>query len=83
MSQHYLESQHYLDESHSLRDVVQAQVARSPFVTGRNLRVELIDDEVILTGHVPTYYQKQMAQESLRGIAGVTLVRNELEVTSY
>ena len=76
-------SQHYIDHSHSLRDVVQAQLSRSPFITGRNLRVELIDDEVVLTGHVPTYYQKQMAQESLRGIDGVAQVRNELEVTSY
>jgi len=82
MTQHFPMSQHFIDESHSLRDVVQATLARSPHITGRNLRVDLIDDEVILTGAVATYYQKQMAQESVRGIEGVTVVRNELEVMS-
>jgi len=36
-----------------------------------------------LTGAVATYYQKQMAQESVRTIEGVTSVRNELEVMSH
>ena len=75
-------SQYFVDDSHSLRDVVQATLARSPHISGRNLRVDLVDDEVVLTGAVPTYYQKQMAQESVRGIEGVTIVRNELEVMS-
>ena len=51
--------------------------------SGRNLRADVVQGEVVLTGAVATYYQKQMAQESVRTIEGVTSVRNELEVMSH
>lgn len=76
-------SQHFVDTSHNLRDIVQSKLARSPHVAGRNLRAELIQGEVVLTGTVATYYQKQMAQESVRTIDGVMSIRNELEVISH
>ena len=76
-------SQHFIDSSHTLRDIVQSKLARSPPVSGRNLRADVVQGEVVLTGAVATYYQKQMAQESVRTIDGVTSVRNELEVMSH
>jgi len=75
-------SQHFIDSSHNLRDIVQSKLAGSPYVSGRNLRAELVEGEVVLTGVVTTYYQKQMAQELVRTIDGVKSVRNELEVMS-
>jgi osmotically-inducible protein OsmY len=36
----------------------------------------------VLRGIVRSYYQKQLAQESLRAISGVARITNELEVVS-
>ena len=35
---------------------------------------------VVLKGTVPSFYQKQMAQESLRSVEGISEILNELEV---
>lgn len=63
-----------------LRSQVSHALARTPhFMTG-NVRFEIHDDEVVLQGVVGSYYQKQLAQESVRVVAGVGRVRNQLEV---
>ena len=41
------------------------------------------DGTLHLRGHVPTFYQKQMAQEMVRRVDGVVNVVNEIEVDSY
>ena len=46
----------------------------------RYVAVELEERVVVLRGRVPTFYLKQMAQSSVRSVAGVESVRNELEV---
>lgn len=61
----------------------QAQVALSecPFHALRQVQVEQYgEDELILTGAVATYYQKQQAQEIVRTIAQDLTVRNSIEV---
>lgn len=57
-------------------------LSRDPYVGGRPVRFDLIDQDVVLTGSVRTYFQKQMAQESLRGIEGLGRIVNQLEVIS-
>jgi osmotically-inducible protein OsmY len=39
-------------------------------------------DGVHLVGHVNSYHQKQIAQETVRGVFGGAVIRNELLVTS-
>lgn len=73
---------HFRDTDHSLADVVHSTLARSPYFAGGNVRVELDDDNVVLRGIVRTYYQKQIAQESVRCIEGVGQIVNELEVAT-
>ena len=53
---------------------------RNPYLPARNLRFETMEGRVTLRGIVGTYFQKQMAQESLRHVAGVREIANELEV---
>ncbi len=65
-----------------LKDVVETALARSAVFAGRNLRFEVHEDGVVLRGIVRSYYQKQLAQESLRAISGVARITNELEVVS-
>ena len=51
-----------------------------PHFLNGSVRAEINDDEVVLTGTVGSYYQKQLAQESIRRVEGVGRVRNELIV---
>jgi osmotically-inducible protein OsmY len=46
----------------------------------RNLRFEASAGSVVLRGTVGTFYQKQLAQETLRHIDGVFQITNELQV---
>jgi len=64
-----------------LEDKVLSAIERNPHVPGRNLRFETESGRVTLRGVVRSYFQKQMAQEALRGVDGIAEIRNELEVT--
>ncbi|MGE3317550.1 MAG: BON domain-containing protein [Planctomycetaceae bacterium] len=72
----------YQDQKHSLQELVHSTLARSPYLAGRNVRIDVEQDDVVLSGVVHTYYQKQMAQEAIRQMSGVSRVRNEIEVVS-
>ena len=63
-----------------LDDRVLVALEQNPYLTRRNLRFETSDGRVTLRGIVGTYFQKQMAQEAIRHIAGVEEIANELEV---
>jgi hypothetical protein len=55
-------------------------LADSPFQEIRGLRVEIEDESVLLRGKVPSFYMKQVAQETLRNATrGIQLV-NEVRV---
>lgn len=72
----------YQDSKHSLQELVHSTLARSPYLMGRNLHIAVDQDSIVLSGVVQTYYQKQMAQETIRQMSGVANVRNEIEVVS-
>ena len=46
----------------------------------RHVGVEVVDDSVVLTGSVQSFYEKQMATEFARRVAGVVSVVNSIEV---
>ena len=69
-------------DAHDLCDRIHLVLTREPHLLGKSIRVEVIDREVLLTGSVRTYFQKQMAQESLREIEGLGPIRNQLCVSS-
>ncbi len=64
----------------SLDDLVSAALNDSPFLANRRLRFETEQGRVVLRGTVSSFYQKQMAQETLRRLAGVSHIENHLEV---
>ena len=64
-----------------LSERLQQAIHHNPHFNGRTLRFETEEGRVILKGQVRTYFQKQMAQESVRQVAGVEEIRNDLEVT--
>jgi osmotically-inducible protein OsmY len=67
---------------YDLRDVVESALARSLYLSGKNLRFEVHEDGLVLRGIVRSYYQKQLAQESLKSISGLPRIRNEIEVVT-
>ena len=62
---------------HELGRVIEATLSR---VGGRGVRFELHGPEIVVRGIVGTYYQKQLVQESLRTIDGISRIHNEIEV---
>lgn len=57
------------------------QVLRgNPYLSGTHILFSAKSGAVTLRGTVDSYYQKQMAQESLRAIGDVQAVVNQIEV---
>ena len=52
----------------------------SIYLTGSNISIEPDTRRVVVRGVVSSYYEKQMAQETLLRIDGVDSVDNHLEV---
>jgi len=46
------------------------------------IQVESDGDTLVLNGHVPSYYLKQLLQEALRRVDGVTHVENHVVVVN-
>ena len=65
-----------------LEDRVQHIIDRNPYLSRRKLRCEAKEGHVVLRGEVQSYFQKQMAQESVRHIDGITSIENCLEVVN-
>lgn len=63
-----------------LEDRVQDVIDHNPYLTKKNLRCEASEGHVILRGQVRSYFQKQMAQESVRRVDGIVSIENCLEV---
>lgn len=55
-------------------------LADSPFEELRGLHIDLKDEGVRLRGVVPSFYLKQMAQETIRSAARGVQMYNEVEV---
>lgn len=67
--------------SPTLAERVDTAIQASPHFFGRQLRFEAAGDHVVLKGSVGTYFQKQMAQETIRRVQGVKTIANDLEVS--
>ena len=64
----------------SLGQRVDQAIQTNPHICRRMLRFEMDGGRVVLQGSVPSYFQKQMAQEAIRRVEGVEQIENRLEV---
>jgi osmotically-inducible protein OsmY len=64
----------------TLESRLETALSGSPYLAGRTVRFETEAGRVVLRGTVNSYFQKQMAQESLRRVEGVDEIENELTV---
>ncbi len=60
---------------------IAAALGRCAYIRNSSLRLDVRSGRVVLSGDVPSYFLKQMAQESLREVEGVEEIQNELEVS--
>ena len=63
-----------------LDEKISAALRTNPYLPSRSLRFETSEGRVTLHGQVSSWYQKQMAQETLLRLDGVDGVENRLEV---
>jgi osmotically-inducible protein OsmY len=71
----------FLDPPHDTLDLARRTLAGNPHVARQAFEISLDEEDVlVLEGSVRSWFQKQIAQESLRGVAGVSRVRNRLRV---
>lgn len=68
------------DDKALLDEQVSTALRQNPHLKARNLRFETTARRVTLRGQVTSWYQKQMAQETLLRLDGVDRVENHLEV---
>lgn len=66
--------------SRPLFDRICEALTTCPYVPNQSVNVEAEDGRVVLKGSVTTFFQKQMAQESIRRIDGVQQIENLLQV---
>jgi osmotically-inducible protein OsmY len=59
---------------------VSSALRQNPHLQTRNLRFEASEGRVTLRGQVSSWYQKQMAQETVLRLEGIDRVENYLEV---
>lgn len=59
---------------------IASAIIHSPHFDCRRIKVRTNQGQVVLSGSTDSFFEKQMAQEALRGIENITLIRNELKV---
>ena len=64
----------------NLERQLNAVVVRHPHLYQRKLSFRTDQGHVTLHGRVRSFFEKQMAQEALRSLDGITSIDNQLEV---
>jgi len=63
-----------------LHQQIAKAIVHNPHLDSRRIKVRTSRGRVVLCGSAESFFEKQMAQEALRGIEGITSIENELEV---
>lgn len=69
-----------IDPAHGLGQLVSGVLSARPEFQTAELCCEIIGGDLVISGRVRSYYHKQIAQETLRPLAGHRRIRNELIV---
>ena len=77
MSDHRVDIPHFTSQ---LPRHLEQALKRLAVLGQQRVRAEVEEDSVVLKGVVRSYYHKQLAQETIRGIDGVETIRNEIIV---
>ena len=67
------------DREHKLEQLVSKSIQRLQLF---GVDVSLQEDDVVLSGRVYSWYEKQLAQESVRTMVPTLRIRNQIEVNN-
>jgi len=70
-----------VDDSEDVANSVQKSLVGSAYCVLRTLSLCYERGVLFLRGQLPTYFHRQLAQEAVRRIEGVTRIINQIEVT--
>lgn len=76
-----LTTNHVASEDHRAEDA-QRRLRQCPYPILRQVRCAIQDDVLVLSGVVPTFYAKQIAQELLRDLESIAQIDNRLVVAN-
>lgn len=80
VSTHYLSASHVLPCSHDVEQAAIHRLRERPFLPESRVSCQFDAGVLLLRGRLSSYYHKQVAQEAVKGIEGVTDIVNEIEV---
>jgi osmotically-inducible protein OsmY len=63
-----------------IAEAANERLRNSPYRALRAISCEYDQGVLLLRGHVPSFYQKQLAQEAVAAVSGVIEVVNRIEV---
>ncbi|MFK7779389.1 MAG: BON domain-containing protein [Gimesia sp.] len=69
-----------IDHAHQFSELVKHAIFNSNMIANQNIQYTIEQEQVVLTGMVNSYYEKQVAQESVSRVKGVRQVQNLLIV---
>ncbi len=69
-----------IDPGAEVHERVATRLRRSPYIPLRAIRCECGGGVLRLQGSLPTFYLKQIAQETVKGVEGVREIVNQIEV---
>lgn len=69
-----------IDHAHQLSELVKHAISKLVNTANQKIQYKIEQEQVVLTGNVSSYYEKQVAQESVSRAQGVHQVDNQLIV---
>lgn len=63
-----------------IESIVQSRLRGSPYPSIQRLNCDFVDGRVVLRGRVPSFFEKQVAQESIADLDGIDQIINGVEV---
>ena len=82
MSAHSVANRDCRSSFHAVVQAAKDRLNRNPGTSAEQVSCEYRQGVLSLHGRLPTYYQKQLAQEAVKGLDGVRQVVNEIEVAT-
>jgi hypothetical protein len=69
-----------LDSATQVQSRAQSVLSTSPIYDLRELTVDQVEDAIMISGRVSSYYHKQLAQETVRAVSEGFQVVNSVDV---
>jgi osmotically-inducible protein OsmY len=69
-----------VDRSHTVVAQIERRLCENSYAALRRVRVVFREGIVTLSGRLPSFYLKQLAQTAVRGVSGVEVIANQIEV---